>query len=91
MTCFSNGNYTSTSDVFKNVVNAAEVDYRDIQNFTAQVQNYLHGYSTDIFPTVATVNTTLTYFLCAWGTSNYNIVSRTDKLQYMIVSTPRVG
>ncbi len=90
-TCLNNVNYTYTSDVFRNVVNAGEVDFHDIQNFTAYVQYYLHGYSTDISPTVTAVNTSIPFFMCAWGASTYNVIQKTDKLGLMIVSTPRVG
>jgi hypothetical protein len=66
-TCLSNYNYTYASDIFRNVVNAAEFDYRDIQNYTLQVQSYLHGYSANIYPTVTAVNTSMPFYLCAWG------------------------
>lgn len=87
----TNSNYTGYTEVFNNVVNAAEVDFKDIQNFTAQVQYYLHGYSTDLYPTVTAVNTTLPFFLCAWGTNTYNLIQKTAKLGLMVVATPRVG
>jgi len=72
-------------------VNAGEVDFKDIQNFTAQVQSYLHGYSLDIYPTVTAVNASMPFFMCAWGNSTYNTIQRTDKLGLVVMSTPRVG
>jgi len=55
------------------------------------VQYYLHGYSTDIFPTVTAVNISMPFYLCAWGSSTSNVIQRTDKLGLLIMSTPRIG
>ena len=63
-------------NVFTNVLNAAEIDYKDIQNLTAQVQSYLHGFSADVFPTVVAVNITIPFFLCGWGASTYNVIQK---------------
>jgi hypothetical protein len=87
----TNSNYTYTSDVFRNVVNAGEVDFKDVQNFTAQVQSYLHGFSLDIYPTVTAVNASIPFFMCSWGSSTYNSIQKTDKLGFVVMSTPRVG
>lgn len=89
-TCLCQSNYTYTSDTFKNVVYAAEVDFHDIQNYTAQIQYYLHGFNQTAFPTVAAVNGSIPFFMCVWGPASYNSIQRTDKLGLNVVSTPRV-
>lgn len=62
-----------------------------MQNFTAQIQSYLHGFSLDIYPTVVAVNASLPFFTCAWGNNTYNAIQKTDKLGLIVMSTPRVG
>lgn len=77
--------------MFRNVATAAEIDFQDIQNFTVQVESYLHGYSADVYPTVTAVNSTIPFFMCSWGANTSNVIQRTDRLGMMIVSTPKVG
>ena len=82
--------YNTTTSVFANVVNVAESDYRDIQNFTAQVQSFLNTYSPSLSPTVTAVYNNIPFYICAWNAYDSNYLPRSYRYGLTVVSTPRI-
>jgi hypothetical protein len=66
------------------------MDFHDIQNYTAQVQSFLHTHNQNMYPTVTAVKDSLPFFLCSWGSSTSNTILKTEKLGFNIVSTPKI-
>ncbi len=79
-----------STNIFDNVVNAAEYDFTNIQNFTGEIQRYLYEFQPNTTPSIIAANSTIPFNVCAWGVNDSNYIRSSSRYGFTVVSTPRI-